>query len=121
MGTKQSINQICRLLGSEYHIKDFDLEKCIYRSFDNGFDIEISNIGLPSSKKPVNIYLWFGDRSQGYIIVRSMIGITRSAECISNAVESLWNYSQELLNLGYDTRDKLLYLRFPNLKPENFG
>ena len=92
MRTKQSISQICKSLGKEYRVVDFDLEKCIYRNFGNGFDIEISNIGSSTSKKPVNIYLWFGDKAQGHLIVRSVIGITRSAECISEVVESLRDY-----------------------------
>ncbi len=116
---KQSIKDLLKLLGSDYRIMNIDLEKCLYCDFGNGFNVEISGIGGVTSVKPLTIYLWFGEKRPECIIVKTIKNVERSAMAIHQTVEDLRIYSENLLSQGYNTRDKLFYLKFPELKPEN--
>lgn len=37
-------------LGKAYALKTIDLEPCIYRNLNNGFDIEVSGVGKPGKR-----------------------------------------------------------------------
>lgn len=111
-----SLRELKKALGREYLIKNIDMEKCLYRDFGNGFNVEVSGCSQANSKDPANIYLWFGTDAPDCIMVKSMQDVGRDADSIKEAVESLYKYSKELLAQGYDTRDKIFYLKNPDLK-----
>ena len=52
-------NALCRSLGPDYRILYIDLERCIYRDFGNGFDVEISGTHTTSNRKTATVYLWY--------------------------------------------------------------
>lgn len=97
--------ELCRKLGEEYRIVRIDLEKVIYRDFGNGFNVEISGTHTSRADKLATIYLWYGDRIDSCIIVKKIKNVAR--EDIHEVVEDLREYSNELLENGYDSRDKL--------------
>jgi hypothetical protein len=39
-----TINQLKKQLGPEYRIRTIDFERCLYRDFGNGFNVEISGV-----------------------------------------------------------------------------
>lgn len=64
-------------MGVPYCIKTIDLEKCLYRDFGNGFDVEVS--GLCSMRKnAVTVYIW--QVGGGLQIVERISGIGSLAE-----------------------------------------
>lgn len=97
--------ELCRKLGEEYRIMRIDYEKVIYRDFGNGFNVEISGTHTSRTDKPATIYLWYGDRIDSCIIVKKVKDVARKD--IHDVVEDLLEYSNELLEKGYDSRDKL--------------
>ena len=97
--------ELCRKLGDEYRIMRIDYEKVIYRDFGNGFNVEISGTHTTSEKKRATIYLWYGDRIDSCLIVRKVKDVAR--EDIHEVVEELLEYSNELLEKGYGSRDKI--------------
>jgi len=102
--TKQ--NALCRKLGSEYRIRTIDLERCIYRDFGNGFDVEISGTHTTSERKTATIYLWY---------VPEMMTVRRVADVkqsdIGAVVDELYQFSQELLRKGITDRNVLWAIR----------
>lgn len=66
------INELCENCGKGYTIKTIDLERCIYKTLGNGYEIEISCI----SKRYKNavIYVWLHD-GNGCNIVESIYDI----------------------------------------------
>lgn len=55
---RKNIKQALDLLGAEYCEKFIDLERCVYRDFGNGYDIEISGLDNKKRNPKVTIYLW---------------------------------------------------------------
>ena len=97
--------------GANYSIRTIDLEKCLYRDFGNGFNVEISGCSRANRKCPATLYLWFGDRAPDCIIVKTVRDVGRSAEAIGNAVEELYDHSEQLRANGYADRDRLFCLK----------
>ena len=105
-----SLRELKRTLGADYRIRSIDWEKCLYRDFGNGFNVEVSGCSRSNRKGTATLYLWFGEHAYNWLIVKTMHDVGRSAEAINDAVEELYDYSQRLLAQGYDTRDKLFKL-----------
>ena len=106
-----SLPELKKALGENYSIRTIDLEKCLYRDFGNGFNVEISGCSRANRKCPATLYLWFGDRASDCIIVKMVRDVGRSAEAIGEAVEELYDYSKQLRANGYADRDRLFYLK----------
>lgn len=111
------IDRLCRELGAEYSVRNIDWERCLYRDFGNGFNVEISNIDSRRMDATASIYLWFGT---GYdaIIVKTEHDVERTAAGIHQAVERLLAHSNALLAQGLNTRDKLFLYKNPELRKE---
>lgn len=55
---RKNIEFVLGVLGAEYCEKVIDLERCVYRDFCNGYDIEISGLDNKKRNPKVTIYLW---------------------------------------------------------------
>ena len=99
-------NALCRSLGPEYKILYIDGERCIYRDFHNGFDVEISGMHTTSERKNATIYLWY---TPEMMTVRRVTNVKRSD--IGKVVDELYEFSQELLRKGITDRDTLWEIR----------
>ncbi len=106
-----SLPELKKILGGNYTICVIDWEKCLYRDFGNGFNVEISGCSRANRKGAATLYLWYGDDGPASIIVETVRGVGRSAEEIGAAVDNLYAHSQWLLANGYDNRDKLFNLK----------
>lgn len=106
-----SLPELKMALGENYSIRTIDLEKCLYRDFGNGFNVEISGCSRANRKCPATLYLWFGDRAPDCIIVKTVRDVGRSAEAIGEAVEKLYVCSEQLIANGYADRDRLFCLK----------
>ena len=102
--TKQ--NALCKSLGPDYRIRTIDLERCIYRDFGNGFDVEVSGTHTTSERKTATIYLWYMPER---MIVRRVDNVNRND--IGKVVDELYEFSQELLSHGIPDRKILCELR----------
>lgn len=60
MTPTQVQNKLCQSLGSEYVIRYIDLERCIYRDYHNGFNLEISGTQTARKNLRCSVYLWLG-------------------------------------------------------------
>ena len=105
-------NALCKKLGKDYHICYIDLERCIYRDFGNGFNLEISCTHTTSKRKKAKLYLWFGE----CFIVRKVFGVAQ--EDIGAVAEELHEYTKQLIKQGYDNRIALLDMLHPKLNNE---
>lgn len=61
--------ELLKFLGSEYSMKEIDLELCIYRKINSRYDIEIS--GTHRKNHPISVYVW--DISNGDGISATMV------------------------------------------------
>ena len=111
MALNPSLKELKLALGDRYRILSIDWEKCLYRDFGNGFNVEISGCSRANRKGPATLYLWFGEHAYNWLIVKTVHDVGRSAEAISEAVEELYDYSQSLIAQGYTDRDKLFRLK----------
>lgn len=114
-----TIKQLKNQLGSEYRICNIDLERCLYRDFGNGFNVEISGANSRRKNQKVNLYLWYGDRSPDCIVVKTVQDIERTATAIAHEVNCLKDYSNSLIEKGYNNRDSIFYLLNPELQRRN--
>ena len=99
-------NALCKSLGPDYRILCIDLERCIYRDFGNGFDVEISGTYTTSNRKTATVYLWYVPEK---ITVKRISGVKQSD--IGKVVDELYQFSQELLRKGITDRDTLWSIR----------
>ena len=99
-------NALCKSLGPDYRILYIDLERCIYRDFGNGFDVEISGTHTTSNRKTATVYLWYVPEK---ITVKRVSGVKQSD--IGKVVDELYQFSQELLRKGITDRDTLWEIR----------
>lgn len=106
-----SLRELKKALGENYCIRIIDLEKCLYRDFGNGFNVEVNGVSRANRKGAATLYLWFGTRSPDCLIVKTVHDIGRSSDEIGSAVESLREYSNCLLAHGYTDREKLFKLK----------
>ena len=97
---RANIRELCRQLGDDYCIRVIDLEKCIYRNFGNGFDIEVSGVNSKQRNRRLTIFLWFVE-PKGYIMVEREKNVECTPEAISAAVKRLADLSDRLIKLGY--------------------
>ena len=115
MGKNLNIRCFQKALGKDYSIMVIDLERCLYRDFKNGFNVEISGIGRANRKTPLTLYLWFGYQSGSCILLKTVGNVKRTPEAIADATDALKDYADGLIAHGYDTRDKLWNLKHPEL------
>ena len=87
-------NALCKHLGPKYSIRYIDFERCIYRDFGNGFDVEIAKI-----------YLWF----DANLIVTTVSNV--NFDEIGEIVDELYELSCELSVGGKPTREYLMKLK----------
>ena len=106
-----SLRELKKSLGSDYRILTIDWEKCLYRDFGNGFNVEVSGVSHANRKSTATLYLWFGDHAYDCLIVKTVRDVGRSAEAIGEAVDDLCEYSNSLIAQGYDSRDKLFHFK----------
>lgn len=105
-----SLRELKLMLGDKYTIKSIDWEKCLYRDFGNGFNVEISGCSRANRKGSATLYLWYGSTLYDCLIVKTVRYVSRSAEEIDAACDDLYEYSQSLIACGYDSREKLFNL-----------
>lgn len=105
MTARSSQNALCRSLGSEYEIKVIDLERCIYRDFHNGFEIEISGSYTTSKKMRCSIYLWYDQR--GPFLNYHDIPQDRLPEVLGFYEKLI----EQLIERGLNTPEKMVELR----------
>ena len=102
--TKQ--NALCKSLGPDYRIRTIDLERCIYRDFGNGFNVEVSGTHTTSKHRKAVIFLWYG----------SAFTVTCIKEVpfseIGNVINRLYDYTCELCRTGAATEKNLGELRY---------
>ena len=103
-----SISELCKQLGSGYRILTIDLERCIYRDFGNGFNVEISGVNTKRKNHKASIYLWYGDSPPECLIIKTVRGIDRTAAAISDEVERLYDYTVSLIHNGLNNRRDLM-------------
>lgn len=106
-----SLKELKQTLGSDYTIRVIDWEKCLYRDFGNGFNVEVNGCSRANHKGCATLYLWFGEHIYDCLIVKTVHDVGRSAEEIHDTVENLYAYSRWLIDHGYDSRDKLYELK----------
>ena len=99
-------NALCKSLGPEYKIMYIDGERCIYRDFGNGFDVEVCNTHTTSSRKAATIFLWYMPEN---MTVKRVSGVKQSD--IRTVVDELYKFSQELLQKGITDRNALWEIR----------
>ena len=102
--TKQ--NALCKSLGPNYRIRTVDFERCIYRDFGNGFNVEVSGTHTTSKRRKAVIFLWYG----------SAFTVTCIKEVpfseIGNVINRLYDYTCELCRTGAATEKNLGELRY---------
>ena len=99
-------NALCKSLGPEYKVMYVDGERCIYRDFGNGFDVEISGTYTTSNRKTATIYLWYMPEK---MTVKRVSSVKQSD--IGKVVDELYKFSQELLKEGITDRNALWEIR----------
>ena len=99
-------NALCKSLGPEYKVMYVDGERCIYRDFGNGFDVEISGTYTTSNRKTATIYLWYMPEK---MTVKRVSGVKQSD--IGKVVDELYKFSQELLQKEITDRNALWEIR----------
>ena len=107
-----SLKELKQALGDQYQICYIDMEKCLYRDFGNGFNVEVSGVSRANKNGPATLYLWFGTTAPACIIVKTMCSVGRSAKEIGTAVEELFSFSEELIRRGYNDRTSLMKLKY---------
>ena len=120
--TAPTIQGLRKQLGPEYRICTIDFERCLYRDFGNGFNVEISGANSRRAGKKVNLYLWYGTETGSCLIVKKVYDVERTAEAIGSAVDNLKDYSDALIRHGYDNRDAIFLMlnpEFKNIKKED--
>lgn len=99
-------NALCKSLGPDYKIMYIDGERCIYRDFHNGFDVEICDTHTTSNRKTATIYLWYMPEK---MTVKRVSGVKQSD--IEKVVDELYKFTQELLHKGITDRNALWEIR----------
>ena len=75
-----------KYLGSNYSVKNIDLENVIYRDLGNGFDFEIS--GLDNSKHSFNASVYVWNTKNGSKVVETIHNIN-SKESLNETLNTL--------------------------------
>ena len=111
MASNPTINELKKALGKDYRIYYIDLEKCLYRDFGNGFDVEISGVSRANRKCPATLYLWFKGEASNPLIVKTVRDVGRTAEAIAAAADELYELSRHLIATGCNDRHSLFELK----------
>lgn len=96
--TSKRINQTLAYLGDGYGVRRIDLENCVYKDLNNGYDIEIS--GLDDDAKPFNatIYVWkydlLGRKKSAFKIVET----TEKVHTLLELRDILWQLEKKYRN-----------------------
>lgn len=98
------LHSLKKELGSDYQIRIIDFERCLYRDFGNGFNVEIS--GVRKNRK-ATLYLWFGDKAPDCFIVKTVQAVPCTAKELAGETECLKDYSNGLISHGYSTKDAI--------------
>lgn len=88
------------------------MEKCLYRDFGNGFNVEVSGVSRANKNGPATLYLWFGTKVPDCFMVKAKSNVGRSAKEIGEAVEELFSFSEELIRRGYNNWNSLMKLKY---------
>lgn len=115
----QSIRELKKQLGKDYKICTIDLERCLYRDFGNGFNVEISSVSTRRKSSKATLYLWYGTKAPSCIIVKTVHDVERTAKAIDEAVNNLKDYSNVLILHGYNNRDAIFHMKHPELERRN--
>lgn len=110
MASNPTINELKKALGKDYRIYYIDLEKCLYRDFGNGFDVEISDVSRANRECPATLYLWFTGEGNP-MIVKTVHNVGRTANAIAAAADDLYALSQRLIATGCNNRRSLIDMR----------
>ena len=92
-------NALCKSLGPDYLILYIDLERCIYRDFGNGFDVEISGTHTTSNRKTATVYLWYVPEK---MTVKRVSAVKQSD--IEKVVDELYKFSQAFAKRNHRPR-----------------
>ena len=99
-------DKLCREIGNGCRILRVDEERCIYRDFGNGFNVEVSGTHTTSKRRKAVIFLWYG----------SAFTVTCIKEVpfseIGNVINRLYDYTCELCRTGAATEKNLGELRY---------
>ena len=113
------LRSLRRQLGADYHIRTIDFEKCLYRDFGNGFNVEISGMHTSRQDKTATLYLWIGDNPPSCMIVETVHNVMR--DDIGKVTDELFAYTEQLIRDGYGNRDALFYMKHPGLRTTNIN
>ena len=65
-----SLPELKKALGENYSIRTIDLEKCLYRDFGNGFNVEIGGCSRANRKCPATLCLCHVTRAKHHMMCR---------------------------------------------------
>ena len=106
-----TINDLKKQLGSEYSIRTIDYERCLYRDFGNGFNVEISGVDSRKRHRKLSLYLWLGDTLMNCMIAETIHDVECTSDAISAAVENLYEVSKHLIEIGCTDLNTLFKLK----------
>jgi len=111
-----TIHQLKKQLGPECRICTIDLERCLYRDFGNGFNVEVSGANSRRKGHKVTLYLWYGDKAPDCLIVKTLRDVERTADAIAGEIDRLKEYSNGLILHGYNNRNAIFTMLHPETK-----
>jgi len=114
-----SIRELKKQLGDKYRICTIDFERCLYRDFGNGFNVEISGVNTRKRSTKATMYLWYGTECGSCIIVKTVHEVERTAQAIGDTADNLKDYSDGLIAHGYNNRDAIFTMLHPELERSN--
>lgn len=84
----KKLNDTLKYLGSDYSIKEFDLEPCIYRKVEN-HEIEISGLSSPGRYNAA-VYIWENEQQiiQSIQNIHSKEDLAKHLETVFQELES---------------------------------
>ena len=91
MAINPTLRELKKALGADYRIYNIDLERCLYRDYGNGFDVEISDVSRANRKCPATLYLWFTGEGNP-MIVKTVHNVGRTADAIAASSTSRRNW-----------------------------
>ena len=110
MESNPTLRELKKALGADYRIYYIDLERCLYRDYGNGFDVEISDVSRVNRKCPATLYPWFTGEGNP-MIVKTVHNVGRTAEAIAAAADELYALSQRLIATGRNNRRSLIEMK----------
>ena len=111
MTSNPTINELKKALGADYRIYYIDLERCLYRNYGNGFDVEISGVSRANRKCPAPLYLRFKGEASNPLVVKTVRDVGCTAEAIAATTDELYELSRHLIASGCNDRHSLLEMK----------